>query len=316
MKSILFLSAALATAPATDVVQAQLEVLAAVINSQSNLQGQIVTLDTADVEWRSIVLNFRAAEEFSPKTRAEISALSVSASGLCENAMTPWFVANRISVHHRLTAPSGETLVRTFVASECATPQSPQMPRSFKPTEEAPSNDTANLTDHLAALDLSACSLRNPCKGRSQAVSYSITSPTLASFSGGSEWAVSIDVDDFTDEKTCVLRTDRGIMSVSIPEIFMTIEGDTPTFSVFHSGERAYPMSLESYRVDQNRVLEKREDLEMRVPAASALLGQMRSGNSMRIAYINWPHEYREGSVIDLTGFSAIYGAARTLCSR
>lgn len=125
MQSILFLSAALAAVPVSDGVQAQLEIIAATMNSQTKTPGQLVAFTKAQVKWRSIVINFTAVNDLSPKIRSDFAKLNGNVSGMCGNAMTPWFIANRISVHLRLTASSGETLTRTFQTSDCPSSQPP-----------------------------------------------------------------------------------------------------------------------------------------------------------------------------------------------
>ena len=178
----------------------------------------------------------------------------------------------------------------------------------------SPNPAPLSLAETIASLDLANCSHQTPCEGTVGGIEYDVSSPTTASFKAGSEWSVWIMTDEFTDEYTCVLRTARGFMTAQLPEVFMTLHARAPTFSVFDTRSEPYPMSQMLFRVDKKPVVSKREDLEMPESRANILLRQMKAGNELRIAYETWPEQYRESTVIDLSGFTSVFNAAETFC--
>lgn len=177
---------------------------------------------------------------------------------------------------------------------------------------QALASATPTLAEEITVIDRNSCTYENPCKGSAQGVDYEILSDKRVDFDAKTSWLVEIVVDEFTDSKSCILRSDRGVMGIWLPEILFALEDADAT--ILHVGEETYPRTNMLFRVDSHAAIVKREDLAMPRAQGMRLLEQMKRGNELRLGYQTWPENYRETTIIDLTGFTAILNASFAFC--
>lgn len=159
------------------------------------------------------------------------------------------------------------------------------------------------------------CSRNSPCEGEAEAVKYRFWGVDSVTFDAGERWSFSISKDEFTDEISCLLNNMKPGFGPPKPELRLYMDYEIPGVSIGTYPEKAFPGTLNLYRVDSNPVLSAVEGKWLSDPRTKKLLAQMMAGSGMKIAYEVWPTKYRSDSYIDLTGFAAIYRTAKALCS-